>query len=81
MISWFTKASFYTAEYDEKIKKMKLSVVYDFIREFPMLYIEPTTRQEIAEYTALEEELHSGYLIEDDQEVGLEKIRQLKACA
>ena len=40
MVSWFTKAgACTTAEYDGKVNKMKLSVVYDFIREFPMLYI------------------------------------------
>ena len=82
LVEWFTKAAACTAaEYEEKNKRMKLSVVYDFIKEFPMLYIEPVTRQEIAEYTALEEELHSGYLVEDDQEIRLEKVRPLKALA
>ena len=82
MVSWFAKAAACTTdEYEEKIKKMKLSVVYDFIKEFPMLYIEPVTRQELTEYTALEEDLHSGYLAEDEQEVRLEKVRQLKARA
>ena len=72
MIEWFTKASSYTAEYDEKINKMKLSVMYDFIREFPMLCIDPVTRKEIAECTALEEELQGDEL---------EMIRQRKARA
>ena len=57
-----------------KINKMQLSVVYDFIREFPMLYIEPITRKEIADYTALEQ---GG----DEQEVRLEEIWRCKARA
>ena len=45
------------AEYKGKIEKMKLSTVYDFIREFPMLYIEASTREEIKKHTALEMQL------------------------
>ena len=73
MISWITKATTrLDATFDKKVKKMRLSVLYDFIREFPMLYIEPITRKEIAEYTALEEELQGDEL---------EEIRQRKARA
>ena len=54
MISWFDKASTSTSEFEEKIAKMKLSATFDFIKEFPMLYIEPISRQEIAEYSAME---------------------------
>ena len=60
---------------------MKLSAVYDFVKEFPMLYIEPVTRKEIAEYTALEEELLQGDLMGVEQEARLEEIRQSKARA
>jgi len=74
MMEWFTKASpCASAEYyEEKINKMKLSVIHDFVKEFPMLYIEPMSRKEIAEYTAFEEELQGDKLIE---------IQQLKARA
>ena len=34
-----------------------MSATFDFIKEFPMLYIEPVTRKEIAECAALEEQL------------------------
>ena len=81
MISWFTKASSYTAQYDEKVNKMKLSVVYDFIKEFPMLYVEPVTRKGLAEYTTMEEELLQGSQIDAEQKVRLEEIRQCKARA
>jgi len=82
MIRWFTKAAACTtAEYDEKIKKMKLSVVYDFIKEFPMLYIESVTRKEIAGYTTMEEELLQGGQIDAEQQVKLEEIRRCKARA
>jgi len=77
MIEWFAKAAAcITTEYDKKIKKMKLSTLYDFIKEFPMLYIEPITRLEIAKYTAREEQLQ--WLGEEDK---LEEIRQRKAHA
>jgi len=83
MISWFTKAAActITAEYDEKVNKMKLSAVYDFIKEFPLLYVEPMTRKEIAEYSALEEELLQGDQSGSDQQVKLEEIRSCKARA
>ena len=49
MINWFTKATTrLDTSFVEKINKMKLSVTYDFIKEFPMLYIESVTRKEIA---------------------------------
>jgi len=73
MIKWFEKAaSLYTNESEGKIQKMRLDCIYDFIKEFPMLYIEPITRKEIAECTALEEKLQGDEL---------EKIRQRKARA
>ena len=59
MINWFTKATTrLDTSFVEKINKMKLSVTYDFIKEFPMLYIESVTRKEIAECAALEEKVH-----------------------
>ena len=67
MMDWFAKAASCTAECEEKIKRMKLSAVYDFIREFPMLYIEPVSRKEIAECTALEEKLQGDELVEVQQ--------------
>ena len=80
MIEWFAKASTWVPHYAEEINELRLSVIYDFIKEFPMLYIEPVTRREIAECTVLEEEL-MNQSSEDDKEVRLEEIRRHKARA
>ena len=82
MVNWFKTADSCTAfEHEEKINKMRLSTVFDFIKEFPMLYIEPVTREEIAEYTAMEEEMLQGDQIDAEHEVSLEEIRGCKARA
>ena len=57
MINWLEKARAGTSNFEEKIDRMKLSITYDFVREFPMLYIEPVTRKEIEECDAMEEQL------------------------
>ena len=88
MIGWFTRAATFIftigetaySKCPEKINCMKLSVIYDFIKEFPMLYIEPVTRKEIAECTAVEEELMNQSSV-CDKESRLEEIRQHKARA
>ena len=74
VIKWFTNArtDIFEDEINNKIDKMQLSTVYDFIKEFPMLYVESVTRIEISEYTALEEKLQGDEL---------EEIRQRKARA
>jgi len=77
MVKWFGKVSTFTSGFEEKIKKMKLSVVYDFIKEFPMLYIESVTRKEITEFT-VEEELLQGIQMDAEQEFRLEEIRRCK---
>lgn len=91
MVSWFAKAANCTSLFEheemgvsrlmqlrEKIQRMRLSATFDFIKEFPMLYVEPMTRKEIAEYTAMEEQLHAG----DQTGVAqLEEIRRCKARA
>ena len=63
--------------FKEKINKMKLSSIYDFIKEFPMLYVEPMTKHEIAEYTVLEERL-IGYQTKQKE---LEEIQKRKSHA
>jgi len=85
MKEWFTRAAVFRVPdtplyHPSKINKMELSVTYDFIKEFPMLYIEPVTRKEISDYTLKEEELQSNGL-GDKQQVRLEEIRQCKARA
>jgi Leucine-rich repeat (LRR) protein len=60
MIKWFTKAAARVTTYEQKISRLRLSATFDFIKEFPMLYIEPVTRKEISEYTAMEEQLLQG---------------------
>ena len=78
MISWFANAGIYCLASDRnKVNRMKLSALYDFIKEFPMLYVEPMTKKEIAEYTALEEQLQG----DQSQQEKLEEIRQRKAHA
>ena len=89
MVEWFTKAANCTNSFEEGIKmqerlmqvgKMTLSAVFDFIKEFPMLYIDPVTRKEVAEYTALEEGLQSGgQQIGVEHQARLEEVRQCKA--
>jgi len=64
MIRWFEKAALREISSDEKIKKMRLDCMYDFIREFPMLYIEPMTRKEFAKYADMEEKLQGDELEE-----------------
>jgi len=79
MINWFANAARRVTRYDQKISRSRLSVTFDFIREFPMLYVEPITRQEIAEYTAMEESLQAGGQMEGEHQGQLEEIRQRKA--
>ena len=80
MIKWFARADTINKGLGLGfLYRMRLDCIYDFIREFPMLYIEPITRKEIAEYTALEEELQGGDALGREQEVRLEEIRQCKA--
>ena len=79
MVSWFAKAGIvnnYSITFNNSLRRMKLDCIYDFIKEFPMLYIEPVTRQEIAECIAWEERLQ--WLGREDK---LEEIRQRKARA
>ena len=88
MVEFFKKAFTFSFSYfgetkiikRKKIKKMRLSVIYDFIKEFPMLYIEPVTRKEIAECTVLEEELMNQSSV-CDKDSRLEEIRRHKARA
>ena len=51
--------------------------MYDFVREFPMLYIEPVTRKEIEECTALEKQLQG----DQSQQAKLEDVQQRKERA
>jgi len=85
MISWFTKAAASTTEHDEKIKKMRLSAVYDFIRGLPMLYIEARTREEIKKHTSLEMQLQRAQLRLQREQMQLasqlEEVQQCKARA
>ena len=80
MIDWFVNAARRVTTYDQKISRLRLSATFDFIKEFPMLYIEPVTRQEIAEYTAMEEQLLQGGKV-GSAPGQLEDIRQRKARA
>ena len=77
MITWLEKAIACTYVFEEKIKRTKLSITYDFVREFPMLYIEPVTRKEIEECGALEKKLHGGKC----QQAKLEEVLQRKERA
>ena len=78
VIDWFAKAAACTTEFDEQISKMKLSCMYDFVREFPMLYVEPVTGKEIGKYTAMEMQLVGG---DPMQEARLEQVQKCKIRA
>ena len=75
MISWLEKTRACTSNFGEKINRAKLSITYDFVREFPMHYIEPVTRKEIEDCTALEKQLQGDKC----QLAMLEDIQQRKA--
>ena len=77
IINWLEKADHCTTEFDEQISKMKLSCMYDFVREFPMLYIEPVTRKEIEECSAMEEQL----LGDEAQNAKLKQVQERKTRA
>jgi len=80
VLEWLEKvAAHCTSAFEiRKINKMRLATTFDFIKEFPMRYIEPVTRKEIADYTAMEEEhlLRTG-----GGDKRLAEIRQHKARA
>ena len=77
MIQWFTNAVRRVTTYEQKISRLRLSATFDLIKEFPMLYVEPVTRKEITEYTAIEEQLQGGQA-EASQ---LEEIQRCKTRA
>ena len=76
IINWFSKAAVCTIGYGKKIRVNKLSSIYDFVKEFPSEFIEPLTRREIAQYTALEEQLMG-----DIAQAKLQEIQRCKARA
>ena len=78
MIEWFTKATTsLDASFEGKIKKMRLSAIYDFIKAFPMLYIEAMTKQEIAKYAAMEEQQLQGDKLKEIQKRKAHAMRRL----
>ena len=79
VVDWLEKAAACTNGFDEKISKMKLSCIYDFVREFPMLYIEPVTRKEIEECSAMEEQLLGDDPIRNESQ--LEEVKKCKTRA
>ena len=77
VIDWLEKAAACTTEFDDQIKRMKLSCMYDFVREFPMLYVEPVTRKEIEKYSAMEMKMEGDPMQHDK----LEEVQQRKTRA
>ena len=88
IISWLEKANACTPAlmraanvstdgFEDRISRMKLSCMYDFVREFPMLYVEPVTRKEIEECSDMEEQL----LGDEMQHAMLEEVQQRKTRA
>ena len=50
LISWFAKTkSFDNTLEEDELNRRKLSSIYDFVREMPMLYIDPCTKQGIGQ--------------------------------
>ena len=81
VIAWLEKANartFFHCSLRRKIKGMKLSCMYEFVREFPILYVEPITRKEIEEFSAMEEQLHEDQMQLTQQ---LEQIQRNKSRA
>jgi len=78
MVKWFTNAArqVVATTYEQKVNRLRLSATFDFIKEFPMLYIEPVTRKEIIEYTAMEEALQGA-----EHQGQLEEIQRCKTRA
>ena len=77
MIAWLEKARARTSNFEDKINLTKLSITYDFVREFPMLYIEPVTRREIEECSRFEKKLQGDKC----QQSQLEEVQQRKTRA
>ena len=77
IINWLENADACTNEFDEQIKRTKLSCMYDFVREFPMLYIGPVTRKEIEEFSAMEIKMEGDPL----QQAELEEVQKCKIRA
>ena len=77
VVAWLEKARARTSNFGEEINRKKLSITYDFVREFPMLYIEPVTRKEIEDYSALEKKLQG----DQSQQAELEEVQQRKERA
>ena len=63
--------------FEDKINRTKLQITYDFVREFPMLYIEPVTRKEIEECSTLEMHLQGDKC----HQAKLEEVQQRKTRA
>ena len=81
VIAWLEKANtrtFFHCSLRRKIKGIKLSCMYEFVREFPMLCIEPITRKEIEEFSAMELQLQEDQMQLTQQ---LEQIQRNKARA
>jgi len=49
VISWLERASFYRTGFDANIEGRKLSSIYQFVRNMPVLYVETRLRQELAD--------------------------------
>ena len=64
VIGWLEKASTLSiaTNFRSKIKQTKLSVIYDFVREFPMLHVESSTKHELKQYSALEKKLRENQI-------------------
>lgn len=64
VIGWLEKASTLSiaTNFRPKIKHTKLSIMYDFVREFPMLYVESSTKHELKQYSALEKKLRENQI-------------------
>jgi len=73
VVDWLEKADNCTNGFHEQITKMKLSCMYEFVREFPMLYIEPVTRKEIEQFSAMEIRLQGK-----SQQAELEDVQKCK---
>lgn len=53
VIGWCERASACTTAFESKIGRVKLSSIYQFVREMPVMYVEARTRQELEAIRAM----------------------------
>jgi len=82
VIGWLERASAYTTDFDANIEERKLSSIYQFIRNMPVLYVESRLRNELedilSEVSQMEEEERERklrkQLLQERKKIIIEKL-------